>query len=91
METSAIPDFQPFSFIPTLVSGLDKGAFSADLFIGGAFYILLGIFVIYSVILLYHWLRYGRSYPLIWSMGFVYFGVSIFLLGIMSIAVLNII
>ena len=87
METGLETNLNPLGFIPALIG---EDAFSADFLVWGAFYILLGIFIIYSVILLYHWLRYGRSYPLIWSACFVYFGVSLFLLGIMSIAALNI-
>lgn len=87
METALETNLNPLGFIPALIG---EDIFSVDFLVWGAFYILLGIFIIYSVILLYHWLRYGHSYPLIWSTGFVYFGVSLFLLGIMSIAAFNI-
>jgi len=64
---------------------------SADMFSGGTlaqsvFYLVLIVFVIYSTLLLYHWVRYGHSYPLVGVAALVYFGVSFLLLAVMTFA-----
>ena len=54
-----------------------------DSAIWGAFLTILGIFAIYSLLLLYHWLRYGSLYATTWIMMIVYFGTSFLLLSTM--------
>jgi len=56
---------------------------STGTIVWGIFYITAAFFVIYSLLLLYHWLRYGSLYPLVWVMMIAYFGVSLLLLGTM--------
>jgi len=54
-----------------------------DMLVWGVFYILLVIFLLYSAVLLYHWLRYGSLYAITWVMMIVYFSVSFVLISTM--------
>ncbi len=48
--------------------------------------IALLIFVIYSAILVYHWVRYGWGYPLIWVGGIMYGVGSVLILAVLFAA-----
>ena len=59
---------------------------SFDTLIWSSFYVLLAFFAIYSALLLYHWLKYGKGYPLIWIGMTAYFVVSFILINSMLIS-----
>jgi hypothetical protein len=48
--------------------------------------IVLIYFAIYSIILLYHWLRYGKRSLAIWVALIIYFGVSSVIVGTLVLA-----
>lgn len=56
----------------------------------GSALFLVAVFIIYSLFLLYHWLRYGEKRPAIRFCMFLYFGVSFMLFGSLFIALSNI-
>lgn len=56
---------------------------SLETIVWGAFYILVSVFAIHSLILLYHWIRYGSVYALTWIMMMVHVGVSLALISTM--------
>jgi len=58
-------------------------------FIWVGFGIVLFIFAVYSVILLYHWVRYAFTSLVTWPAMVIYFGVSFVLIGIMFFSALS--
>lgn len=54
------------------------------------FFAVLVFFIIYSLILVYHWLRYGVGSFAIWVAMVVYFAVSLALLVTLYLSALNI-
>jgi hypothetical protein len=54
------------------------------------FFAVLIFFVIYSLILVYHWLRYGVGSFAIWVAMIVYFVISFALLSALYLSALNI-
>ena len=58
-------------------------------FIWAGFVIVLFIFAVYSVILLYHWVRYAFTSLMTWPVMIVYFGVSFVLISVMFFSALS--
>jgi len=58
-------------------------------FIWIGFLIVLIIFAVYSVILLYHWIRYAFSSLITWPALVIYFGVSFVLISVMLFSALS--
>lgn len=54
----------------------------------GTLYVLAGFWAVHSLLLLYHWIRYGGAYALTWIVMIVHAAVSLTLIGIMLGAVL---
>ena len=59
---------------------------SFDTLIWSGFYALMAIFAIYSALLLYHWLHYGKAYRPVRAVLIAYFLVSSILVTSMLIA-----
>lgn len=53
-----------------------------------AFFVSLIIFAVYSVVLIYHWLKYEIPRPILVILIPVYLGVSAILIGVMYISAL---
>ncbi len=53
------------------------------------FWTVIFFFVVYSLILLYHWMRYSESGAVTLAASLVYFGGSIVLINIMFFSVIN--
>lgn len=54
------------------------------------FFVVLAFFAIYSIVLVYHWFRYGIGSFIIWIAMAAYFTVSFVLLSALYLSALNI-
>ena len=70
---------------PILLSNLAQGGIFWLIFL-----LVIVVVGIYSLLLLYHWIRYGMNSATTWVVMFVYFAVAIFLSGIMLLSVMGI-
>lgn len=53
------------------------------------FIIVILLFVIYSLILLYHWLKYAFSSLILWPIIMIYLGVSFIIVSIMFFSAIS--
>lgn len=66
---------------PTFALPFDTSFVSFEWLILAFALFIFAIFVLYSIFLIYHALRYGESYFILLVVLIAYFGVSLFLLG----------